>query len=159
MKKLLIPFILVLILLGVGGIYYYFFSVDQTTVREAKQEGLLPTSTPTLEIFPSPTVTPSAVSDEELIKAALAKKHNWQPEDIVVAVKQNDGTYASGSVTEAASQTGGGLFFAAKVGGEWQIVADGNGVITCVEVAPYPHFPTSLIPECYDTTAGKIVKR
>jgi hypothetical protein len=54
---------------------------------------------------------------------------------------------------------GGGIYFAVKVNGEWKIVADGNGVISCDSLKDYPDYPNTLIPACYQGPEGKIVKR
>jgi hypothetical protein len=95
--------------------------------------------------------------DPQLIKESLFKKNNWkESDDINVTVSTNDGNYASGIVT---SQGGGGYFYAAKENGEWVIVADGNGLIMCSSLINYPKYPTSLIPECYDQTTEKSIKR
>jgi hypothetical protein len=98
-----------------------------------------------------------AAEDSALIRAALFEKNNWK-EDVSVKFKlqTNDGKYASGSVGGGG---GGGYVFAAKVNGEWEIVADGNGVILCSGLVKYPDYPRTLIPECYDSTTGKTVKR
>ena len=100
-------------------------------------------------------------SDAAKIKQALIVKNGWQQKasQVVVAIKTNDGTYASGSVTEKAAEAGGGLFFASKDNGVWKIVADGNGVIECASLVPYPKYPTSLIGECFNSKTGTIVKR
>ena len=96
-------------------------------------------------------------NDKDLLKQALFKKNNWSENDgITVTVSTNDGKYASGMV---AASGGGGYFFAAKVSNVWEIVADGNGTISCSSLTKYPDFPKNLIPECYDQTTGKPVKR
>jgi hypothetical protein len=51
------------------------------------------------------------------------------------------------------------MWFAAKVEGKWTLVYDGNGIILCSEVAPYPDFPKTMIPECWDGKTNKIVVR
>lgn len=75
---------------------------------------------------------------------------------MTVKVSTNDGKYASGTATASG---GGGYFFAAKVNGVWQVIADGNGVILCTSLTNYPDFPKTLIPECYDQATGKNVIR
>jgi len=99
-----------------------------------------------------------AADDSPLIKAALFAKNNWSKSlDVTVKVNTNDGKYASGTVNSR--EGGGGLFFATKVNGEWQIVADGNGVISCSSLAGYPDYPKTLIPVCYDQKTDKLVER
>ncbi len=95
--------------------------------------------------------------DNELIKQALFKKNSWKESDgITVTVSTNDGKYASGTVT---AQGGGGYFYAVKVEGAWEIVADGNGVIMCSNLEKYPDYPKTLIPECFDQSSGKSIQR
>ncbi len=95
--------------------------------------------------------------DGELIKQALFKKNNWKESDgITVTVSTNDGKYASGTVT---AQGGGGYFYAAKIGDNWEIVADGNGMIMCSSLEKYPDYPKTLIPQCYDQSSEKSVQR
>lgn len=99
---------------------------------------------------PSP---PPTVDDRSLIRSALIKAYNWDPNTSVdVTISTNDGTYASGTASN-------GYFFAKKVNGAWEIVAAGNGVITCASMKKYPDYPKTLIPECYDETTQKSVKR
>ncbi|MCX6732668.1 MAG: hypothetical protein NTV98_03965 [Candidatus Roizmanbacteria bacterium] len=98
------------------------------------------------------------VSDADLIKQALFTKNNWASTlEINVSVNKNDGIYASGSVSE--NQGGGGYFYAKKVGSEWKIVADGNGMIMCEALKDYPDYPKTMIPSCYNSTTGETVTR
>ena len=53
---------------------------------------------------------------------------------------------------------GGGMFYAAKVGGEWKIAWDGNGTVTCDDIEPY-NFPVSMITECWDEASMSMVAR
>lgn len=148
LKKIL-PVLLLIILVG-GGVYYALSLPDQ--------ESLVP-ETPTESPVLTPVVSPETPSDGELIKQALIKKHGWNEEEILVSLNTNDGLYASGGVREIGAEAGGGYWFAAKVGGQWVIVADGNGTISCESLVPYSDFPASLIPECFEEATGKVVKR
>ena len=152
MKNFLLG-ILVMIIIGGVAVGAYFFGKQNTTEITPSP---VSTSTPRPP-SPSPISTVKGESDNELIKQALFKKNNWKESDgITVTVSTNDGTYASGT---ASAQGGGGYFFAAKVNGVWEIVADGNGVILCSSLTNYPSFPKTLIPECYDQATGKTVQR
>ncbi|MDO8610488.1 MAG: hypothetical protein Q7R95_08130 [bacterium] len=98
-----------------------------------------------------------AVNEDELIKQTLFKKNNWKESDgITITVSSNDGQYAKGSIT---AQGGGGYLFAAKVNGVWEIVADGNGTISCSSLEKYSNYPKTLIPECWDDVKQINVKR
>jgi hypothetical protein len=114
-----------------------------------------------LRTWEEPCVVPTVSENTaELIKQALIKKNNWtNGDDLIVSISKNDGTYASGGVKEKNAEAGGGYFFAAKVAGVWKIVADGNGTISCESLAPYPDYPISMIPECWDEKTGKSVNR
>ncbi len=155
MKRILFA-LLVLIILGTVAFILRAYLAPKTPGPEMQTQEVLisPTPSPTVQATFLPTQT-----DEELIKIALVQKHGWDPEEILVTVSKNDGQYAQGSVREKSSEVGGGYFFAAKVSGQWQIVADGQGTIACEDLEEYPNFPASMIPECFDETTGKSVKR
>jgi hypothetical protein len=140
MKGFILGIITVLI---VGGVGYYAYQYGKG-------------ANPITPIFTSTPVATSTVSDADLIKNALYQKNKWQDMGITITIKTNDGTYASGSVN---GQGGGGYFYAIKVTGVWKIVADGNGIISCADLAPYPDYPKSLIPECFDQSTQNIVNR
>ena len=89
-------------------------------------------------------------NDEVLLAVAnaLVEKNGWDPDDVEVSLDRiEDGQYATGGVRDVPGP-GGGLWFAALVDGDWQIVWDGNGIIECANLESYPDFPTSMIPEC-----------
>jgi phenylpyruvate tautomerase PptA (4-oxalocrotonate tautomerase family) len=79
-------------------------------------------------------------SDEEAIRAALAAHLGANPDELTVVVEQNTGTHARGGVEN-------GYFLAAKIDGQWQILADGQAMPDCTLVAQYG-FPPSMVPEC-----------
>ena len=150
-------------MLIVGGLTFGAYQYGQSSQKEISSsttsQAVSPIISQSITVIPTPTMspTPTTISDNDLIRKALFKKHNWPDNStLVVNVKTNDGIYASGSVTD---QGGGGYFFAAKVSGIWQIVADGNGVILCSDLTAYSNFPKSLIPECWDQATNKNIKR
>jgi len=99
------------------------------------------------------------ISDEQMIKDALIAKHDWSGENIKITIAKNDGQYATGGVGSETPEAGGGIWFAAKVDSAWQIVFNGNGIISCDDLIDYPDYPTELIPECYDSSTGKVQTR
>lgn len=104
-------------------------------------------------------VTPSADESGILIstiKQALVSKHGESASKLNITVSKISGDYASGG---ASGEGGGGIWFSAKTGGTWKLVWDGNGVITCIDIAPYPDFPITMIPECFDSTKQQMVMR
>jgi len=163
MKNFFLGVLAVLIIGGLAFGAYYLGTKKQNTPNNVAPQ-LSPTITTQVTI--TPTITPSASTptptlkvenEEELIKTALFQKNNWPADNSInVTVSTNDGTYASGT---AGGQGGGGYFFAEKVGGVWEIVADGNGTISCSIFTKYPNFPKTLIPECYDEKTQNSIKR
>lgn len=122
-------------------------------------------STPVQTIAPSPTpvVSPSINSEEiplkQAIKVAIITKHNVPPDSFVVSIRKIEGDYAQGSADPPTPGPGGGMWFAAKVNRQWQLVWDGNGIISCADLKSYPNFPADLVPACFDQTSGQLVKR
>lgn len=153
--------ILLAIVIGAVAFGAYYFG----TQKSKNLPLATPTAAPTNEI---PTITPEVttsvatptVDETEVLKnavqAALVAKHGASANSLVISVSKIEGDYASGGATEEA---GGGAWFAAKVAGVWKLVWDGNGVIMCTDLASYPAFPTSMIPECWDEANQKNVKR
>lgn len=95
-------------------------------------------------------------SDSDLIKAAMLKKLNSDETKMRVTVSLIDGNYAKGGVSPV-DGAGGAYFIAAKDGGAWVIVYDGQSQPYCSQIAPYS-FPKSMVPECWDAQGG-LVKR
>ncbi len=160
-KVLVIIIAILLVILGAAGTYIFINSQNKVS-NNTPADSTSPSSRPAnVASTATPTATPGieAQSDVELIKAALVAKHNWNANEIVVVLSKNNGQYAQGTVNSTTSELGGGIVFAAKVGGTWQIVFDGNGSILCSDLTNYPNFPTEYIPECYDPTTQKVVKR
>lgn len=113
-----------------------------------------------LRIFEEPCEVKPTENISELIKQALIKKNNWtNGDDLIITISKNEGTYISGGVKDKNAEAGGGYFFAVKAGGVWKIIADGNGTISCESLVPYPDYPKSFIPECWDEKTGKLIIR
>lgn len=125
--------------------------LDSPTVAPVKPTTtqLVSTSTPT------PTVDETSLI-KSAIKQALVAKHGPTANSLTITVSKIIGDYSSGG---ASASDGGGMWFAAKVNGQWTLVWDGNGTIECSDLANYPDLPNSLIPECYNSKTNKSVKR
>lgn len=112
------------------------------------------------EVIITPTVSPSPTPETSdlalLMKASLIKKYGTNASDMTVTVSLVEGDYAKGMVTE---EGGGGMWFAAKQNGIWTLIWDGNGIITCEEISPFPDFPASMIPGCWDKASDKVISR
>lgn len=119
---------------------------------------IVSTETPVPEI--TPTGTPTATDDNEVLIAAVRKglvaEHGQAAAGMTITVSKVEGEYAKGMASE---QGGGGIWFAARLNGTWTLVWDGNGVIDCNSVSPFPEFPADLIPECLASGSGKLITR
>lgn len=118
-----------------------------------------PVSTESAAVTQTPNPLPVVDESEALIaaiRAALIVKHGTESGSLNITASKIEGDYASGG---AAGPGDGGMWFAAKVNGDWKLVWDGNGQINCSDIVPYPGFPNVMIPECWDTVTQKIVKR
>jgi hypothetical protein len=126
---------------------------------------VIPTKTPII-ITPIITAVPTIAAvvptvDEtsiikSAIKQALVAKHGPTANSLTVTVSKIIGDYSSGG---ASASDGGGMWFGAKVNNLWKLVWDGNGTIECSDLINYPNYPNSLIPECYNSSTDKLVKR
>ena len=86
--------------------------------------------------------------DEE-IKQLFIQKYNKPEDEIKVTVNQQTANYARGGVKFGKNGIGeGGIFLAAKVNSEWQLVFDGNGSISCSLLEDYD-FPDSMVVDCF----------
>ena len=93
-------------------------------------------------MVPECSSPPPLPSDEEAIRSALATHVGTTPTTNIV-IDQNTGAHARGGVDN-------GYFLAAKVNGQWVIVADGQGALNCPAIIQYG-FPASMVPECPNT--------
>lgn len=117
-----------------------------------------PTSEPTVVVTatPSPIVDanlPTPKPDQLLLKEALAQKYKLSVSDVSLIIGEITPNRASGTVSFKGE---GGWFLAAKDNDQWQIVADGNGTVSCETVTKY-NFPRTMVPECLDKN-GNLVK-
>lgn len=104
------------------------------------------------------TAIPDGISDEEALKESIYREYGTSADTMSVTISKIEGSYATGSVGGTGSDVGGGYFVAAEVGGEWLIIADGNGVIECAVLDEYS-VPASIIGECYDSATAEAVTR
>lgn len=111
--------------------------------------------TPTAQQTAVPTAKP--VDETQSIINAVYKKFNSDEEKLDVSVNKIMGDYATGNVKEKTSEVGGGYFLAAKAGGKWIVVYDGQSTPTCQQLVSY-NFPSTMVPECLGE-GGKLIKR
>ena len=83
------------------------------------------------------------------LKQLFIKKYNKNQDEVTVSVNQQTANYARGGVKFGLNGIGeGGIFLAAKVDNQWQLVFDGNGMIPCSELKQY-NFPESMVTDCF----------
>lgn len=89
-------------------------------------------------------VTPKE-SAEETIWQLLADKYPQYAKTIAILISSETENNVRGSV-RFTPESAGGIFLAAKVDGQWQIVHDGNGQIPC-SLSKY-NFPAGMLSDC-----------
>jgi len=148
-----------------GGVWY---QSQQTKVvslpKEAKPE---PKPTRKLTVVPStkaekdlpPMLDLAALKAQadQAIKAAFAAKYSRPIAEVHSQISAFEPSFAKGGV-RFGDEMGGGWFLAAEVGGEWVIIDDGNGTVSCEKIEPY-NFPVNLVSECWSETTQEIVYR
>ncbi|MFZ5365294.1 MAG: hypothetical protein ACOZBH_03845 [Patescibacteria group bacterium] len=88
---------------------------------------------------------PMAESAQDSIQQLFTEKYPKYADTVTVRVEKETADHARGGVTfEPGGE--GGIFLAAKVNGEWQIVFDGNGQIPC-NLSEYG-FPADMLSDC-----------
>lgn len=114
-----------------------------------------------LRVWEEPCVDDESQSDnlKNTITAQLKTKYIDMDWEMKVEVSKIIGGYASGGVRPAEGEIGGAMWLAAKTSGDWVLVWDGNGTISCAALAPYPEFPSSLAPQCWNESSQKIINR
>jgi hypothetical protein len=148
--------IVLLVVIIAGALAIFRYTRHPISLVES-DEAFAPTNSP-VSASPIPTI-----SDSDLLKtvmaSAISAKNHFPVDSITISISQLSGGYAKGLVNSVTPGPGGGLWFAAKVNGTWKLVWDGNGIITCDNLTPFPDFPSSLIPQCFATSFGKMVTR
>ncbi len=164
--RYIITIVLTAFVVGFGVAAYFKGWLPSITFNEPRAVSVQNTEVANTLVSITPSPVPSASASASVkeddqnilasVRLALIAKNGADFSDLSYSIKKVEGDYASGMVNGSG---GGGMWFAAKVNGKWTIVSDGNGVIECSDLAPYPTFPKDMIPECWDTGTNKIVKR
>ncbi|MFA5025565.1 MAG: hypothetical protein WC503_03610 [Candidatus Shapirobacteria bacterium] len=137
------------VILGIIIAMWAFYIYIKTPVsKDALTSNI---STPTIVINSSEELSVTPVSEEISIKQSLAKKYNLPLNQISVIFKGITSSQAAGTVSFSGE---GGWFLTVKKNDAWEIIADGNGTVSCETIAPY-NFPISLVSECVDKN-GKL---
>ncbi len=81
----------------------------------------------------------------ETIRQLFAQKYPRYAETLSVRIDKEDVDHVRGGVTFVDGEPGG-IFLAAKINGQWQIVHEGNGQIPC-NLSQYG-FPADILADC-----------
>lgn len=158
------PITIFLMLLLVGFVAYgaYYWGSKNKTVIQPSTTQMVDQASPSSTEPSIPTVTQKQVDEKPAlivaVRQGLVAKHGGDAGRFVISVSAVEGEYASGGVTEV-DAVGGAMWLAVKVNGNWRLVWDGNGTISCDLIVTYPEFPKTLIPECWNEQTGKNVVR
>jgi len=102
----------------------------------------------------------AGLTDQDLkdVKKKLAESFSMDEEEVqITAEGESTPEFMTGYVNVGESEKGG-IYFAAKTDGKWELVHNGVGVIYCSVVEKY-NFPIGIIPRCYDIETGKTKDR
>lgn len=91
-------------------------------------------------------------SDEQELQYFFARKYGKLIDEVRINSVQRSGDYLKGGVKFGPGGVGeGGLFFATKQNSSmWEVVYDGNGIISCKAIDGFD-FPKDMIPQCLDS--------
>jgi hypothetical protein len=133
--------------------YFLAAKVNGNWVIVADGQGVIDCNVVTQYNFPNSMVPECAGSSsvDSPIKVALAQHLGVDANTLTVVVEQETNNHARGNVDN-------GYFLAAKVNGNWVIIADGQGTIDCNVIMPYG-FPASMVPECADSVSDEAAIR
>ena len=160
--------IISLFVVGLGALMYFMRPINEGESGE--------TATPTVTEFPTDEVESATLSAEldsleatdsatmsaeleEQFRAALAQKHpDWDMDNIEITVTQVAGQYATITVMEKDSETGGGMAWLYNDGTGWRVIWDGQSTMTCDD-ADSAGFPVAMVPECLNEETGEVRPR
>jgi hypothetical protein len=89
--------------------------------------------------------TQLAGSVEQEMISLFIEKYPKYAATLSVTIDQQTEQHVRGNI-KFETDTGGGIFFATKIDGQWQIVFDGNGHIPC-DLSEYG-FPNQMLTDC-----------
>ncbi len=164
-KKTLIILIIVLIAFVVGGVYFYKPSKPNPQPLPSP----VPTEQPILggdrdehgcigsagyswceAKSKCIRIWEEDCNSREAIQKALAEKEKQPVSETFIRVNHENAGYASGGVSFGAENAPGGVFLAAKINNNWQIVFAGNGSINCPEIKKLYEFPPEMLQNFCD---------
>jgi len=130
MKKYILSTAIIIIVIILGGLYLASREDEKAAKKTAK----------------------------ESIVDLFSKKYNRSADMVLVEVGTDTGSFAKGTI-RFADKPGGGLWFAAKTAGGWELAFDGNGIVPCDAANKY-NFPRDIIPRCIENlNENKLIER
>jgi hypothetical protein len=143
---------------GTGSLWYYTYSNNSLNSQRISVEVYQPAGAADAaadELISQLQINfPGQNDSAVLLKQLFANRDKKTIEDIMLTFNQETDNYIRGGVSyydaetvKASGYIMGGYFLAAKVDGNWKIVIDGNGSISCKLVNGYG-FPNTMISDC-----------
>ena len=94
-----------------------------------------------------------SLGKREAIIRLFAEKYSLDESDINITINQDSESHVIGSIElSPGGPTNMGAFLAARVDGQWEIVFDGNGTVSCERLIAY-NFPEEMLGYCYEPAA------
>ena len=172
-KTVMVVIIIALVLVIGGGIYaVYTATTSQAPPVESEEEQVTEVMEEVVEEVMEATDEAEATEageateaaepeeegsdDEAMIKEALLAELGLAEDEVVITFNVVAAVQAKGSVKEVGAVSGG-YYLAAKDGGKWVIVYNGQANPPCADVNKYD-FSTSLVPECMDAEDNLVVR-
>ncbi|OGZ34350.1 MAG: hypothetical protein A2174_03795 [Candidatus Portnoybacteria bacterium RBG_13_41_18] len=135
-----------------GGIYnansktWWFDANLNSTQQGCNPACVVSEETKTAEInWRCTGLIPFGESAGETLRQLFAQKYPIYAETLSIRIEKETENHARGTITFVDGEPGG-IFLAAKIGGQWQIVFDGNGQIPCA-LSSYG-FPADMLSDC-----------
>jgi branched-subunit amino acid transport protein AzlD len=166
-KKLIIILPIVVGVILIAAIVYLIFQNKNLHSQIADLQSI--TATPAISIVTDETAVASATAsvvgktatatatatatDDQLISEALGTKLSTTASNLDVTISKKSESAAYGSVN-VKGENSGGWFVAVKDGGNWTVIADGNGTIDCALMDQY-NVPNTVVGECYDSVTDQ----
>jgi hypothetical protein len=151
---LIILFICLAIVVGAAG---YYFGINKLQSGDicvscpVEQQVVVDTKTDQQQVIEKDTILEP--TDEMAISLILADKHQNSINNTHITISERQGnhifgTVCFGEVDEYGRRDCGGIW-ATKAGGVWQILADGNGAVSCYSLDEWG-YPRELSHGCTD---------
>ena len=126
--------------------------------KEPSVKEPVPINTNANAVPPAQDTKPALSGDQLLLAEALQKQFPSHPvENFEVNVLERVDDRLVGNFTFCDGPGCGGVFFAAKINGQWVIVESGNGLPDCEPLERYA-IPSAIMDKCVDED-GELIQR